>query len=313
MPRYTVGMWMYRNGGGQLIQDQISRQLQDRDIEVIPELNLAQATASNGSIMCKKIAMEELDLFFSYNAGKQTQYQMYLYQTLNQSIPCINNFDAFALTEDKFRTSHKLAQAGIVTPEYKMLSRGDKKKLKKTMQEWGGKLIYKPTDGWGGMGIVKIENEQSLDMLFPFLDQTNIPYFYIEKYINYDMTDFRIDIVDGEYVSCYGRKAPKDSWKTNVSSGGSVMLREPSSEAVDLAIKAAAITGLEIAGVDLIYDLEKEQYVVLEVNGIPAFATPDQQQLGLDFNCNKINKIIDLIERKVSQSRSVNLKVVGMK
>lgn len=311
MSRYTVGMWMYRNGGGQFIQDEITRKLKERDIAVIPELNLANAVATNGNILCKKVIMEELDLFFSYNAGKQTPYQMYLYQTLNETVPCINNFDSFALTEDKFRTSHKLSQAGISTPQYKMLSRGDKKKLKKTMQEWGGKLIYKPTDGWGGMGIVKIENEQSLDMLFPFLDQTNIPYFYIEKYINYDMTDFRIDVVDGEYVSCYGRQAPRDSWKTNVTSGGSVILREPSSEAVELAIKAAKITGLEIAGVDLIYDLEKEQYVVLEVNGIPAFATPSQQQLGLDFNYKKICKITDLIERKVRQRSQAKLKLVG--
>lgn len=311
MSRYTVGMWMYRNGGGQFIQDEITRKLKERDIAVIPELNLANAVATNGNILCKKVIMEELDLFFSYNAGKQTPYQMYLYQTLNETVPCINNFDSFALTEDKFRTSHKLSQAGISTPQYKMLSRGDKKKLKKTMQEWGGKLIYKPTDGWGGMGIVKIENEQSLDMLFPFLDQTNIPYFYIEKYINYDMTDFRIDVVDGEYVSCYGRQAPRDSWKTNVTSGGSVILREPSSEAVELAIKAAKITGLEIAGIDLIYDLEKEQYVVLEVNGIPAFATPSQQQLGLDFNYKKICKITDLIERKVRQRSQAKLKLVG--
>ena len=114
-------------------------------------------------------------------------------------------------------------------------------------------------------------------------------------------------------MSCYGRRAPSDSWKTNVTSGGSVMLREPNTEAVDLAIKAAAITGLEIAGVDLIYDLEKERYVVLEVNAIPAFATPDQQQLGLDFNHNKVNKIVDLIERKVSQQNTSNLQLVGMK
>lgn len=312
MSIYTIGLWMYKNGGGQFIQDEISRRLMARDIAVIPDLNLAHAVATKGSIRCKKIAMEQLDLFFSYNAGKQSQYQMYLYQTLSQSVPCINNFESFALTEDKFRTSHKLTQAGIVTPEYKMLKRGDKKRLKKTLQDWGGKLIYKPTDGWGGMGIVKIENERALDMLFPFLDQTNIPYFYVEKYINYDMTDFRIDIVDGEYVSCYGRKAPKDSWKTNITSGGSIMLREPSDEAISLAIKAAQVTGLEIAGVDLIYDLEKEQYVVLEVNGIPAFATPEQQQLGLDFNHRKISKIVDLIERTVRRENSVNLQVVGM-
>ena len=46
--------------------------------------------------------------------------------------------------------------------------------------------------------------------------------------------------------------------------------------------------------------MEKEQYVVLEVNGIPAFATPDQEEFGLDFNNTKIEKIVDMIERKVT-------------
>lgn len=300
MAKHQVGMWMYKNGGGQFIQDEISRQLQERDIEVIPDLNLARAVATNGKIICKGIAMEELSAFFSYNAGKQTQYQMYLYQTLNDSIPCLNNFDAFALSEDKFRTAHRLNRAGIRTAEYKMLKSKDKKRLKKTLKDWDGRLVYKPTDGWGGMGIVKIENQRALDMLFPFLDQTNIPHFYVERFINYDHTDFRIDIVDGEYVACYGRKAPKDDWKTNITSGGTIMLREPTDEAVALAIKAAKVTGLEIAGVDLIYDLDKEEFVVLEVNGIPAFATPEQQQRGLDFNHQKISKIVELISRKVN-------------
>jgi len=250
--------------------------------------------------------METLDAFFSYNAGKQSQYQMYLYQTLNDYIPCLNNFDAFALTEDKFRTSHRLNRLGVRTADHVLLNRRDKKKLKKILSGWDNRLVYKPTDGWGGMGIVKIENERALDMLFPFIDQTNIPHFYVERFVNYDMTDYRIDIVDGEFIACYGRKAPKDDWKTNITGGGSIMLREPSEEAVNIALRAAKATGLEIAGVDLIYDLDREEYVVLEVNGIPAFATPEQEALGLDFNQKKINKIVELIERRVQQHNATS-------
>ncbi len=50
---------------------------------------------------------------------------------------------------------------------------------------------------------------------------------------------------------------------------------------------------------DLIYDREKEDYVVLEVNGIPAFATPEQEKMGLTFNDKKIDLIVNLIEKKV--------------
>ena len=301
MSKYRVGTWVYKNGGGSAIQDEITKQLNERDIEVFPDLNLAHAIAQDGHILCKGVEMEALDAFFSYNAGKQSQYQMYLYQTLNDYIPCLNNFDAFALTEDKFRTSHRLNRMGIRTADHVLLNRRDKKKLKKILSGWDNRLVYKPTDGWGGMGIVKIENERALDMLFPFIDQTNIPHFYVERFVNYDMTDYRIDIVDGEYIACYGRKAPKDDWKTNITGGGSVMLREPSDEAVNIALRAAKATGLEIAGVDLIYDLDREEYVVLEVNGIPAFATPEQETLGLDFNQKKITKIVELIERRVHQ------------
>jgi len=300
---------MYSNGGGEAIQNKIVSQLRDRGINTITNLNLANATAQDGVITCGNVVMEELDAFFSYNAGQQTPYQVYLYQVLNESVPCLNNYNAFALSEDKLKTAHKLARAGVRTTDYSLCNRTNKQSLKQTIREWGGRLVYKPTDGWGGMGIVKVEDERSLDMLIPFLDQTNIPHLYAERFVNYDMTDYRIDIVDGHYVGCYGRKAPADDWKTNITSGGSIMMREPNDELIAIAKQAAAITGLEIAGVDIIYDLEREEYVVLEVNGIPAFATPEQEAMGLNFNNAKIARIVDLIERKAIEQRAVKQNV----
>lgn len=301
MSKKTVGIWMYQNGSGKQIQSKIVSKLRERDIFSITGLNLADAKAYDGKIVCHDIVMNELDAFFSYNAGEQTSFQMYLYETLNESIPCVNNFRSFALTEDKFRTANRLKQAGIRTTDYKLCSSSDKEGLKQAMREWGGRLIYKPTDGWGGMGICKIEDERSLDMLIPFLDQTNLPHFYVERFVNYDMTDFRVDIVGGEYISCYGRRAPADSWKTNVTGGGTVFMREPDDALVEIAKRAANSTGLEIAGVDLIYDLDAEEYVVLEANGIPAFATPEQERQGLDFNDRKIDAVVDVIEQRIQE------------
>ncbi len=292
-------MWMYQNSGGDQIQKKLIDRLKERGISTIPDLNLRHAIARDGKIVCRNSVMEDLDLFFSYNAGEQTQYQVYLYEALNRVIPTINSFDAFALSEDKFKTAHMLRRHGIKTADYMLCHRDDVQGLKDILREWGGKIVYKPTDGWGGMGLVKIQNEAALDMLLPFLNQTDIRYFYVERFIQYDNTDFRIDIVDGEFVSCYGRKAPKDNWKTNITSGGSIFLREPDDDVVAIAKKATEICGLDIAGVDLIYDQEHETYVVLEVNGIPAFATPEQERMGLNFNDRKIDLIVDLIDKKI--------------
>ena len=298
----TIGMWLYTNGGGDKIAKKIIKKLQNRNIDVVNNINLRNATAKNGHILYEDIKLDKLDLFFSYNAGEQTQYQMYLYQALNRVIPMINTYDAFALTEDKFHTSFILRQHGIATADYKLCHRDDGHELKKIIKKWD-KMVYKPTDGWGGVGLTKIENEANLDMLMPFLNQMDLRYFYVEKFITYDNTDFRIDIVDGQFVGCYGRKASGTDWRTNVTSGGSVFLRDAPPEAVEIAIKACKVCGVDIGGVDIIYDLDKEQYVVLEVNGIPAFATPDQEKQGLDFNSKKIDLIVDLIDKKVNKGK----------
>lgn len=167
-------------------------------------------------------------------------------------------------------------------------------------------MVYKPTDGWGGSGLVKIKDPSTIDVLDVLLPEMNFDHFYLEKFVNYDKTDYRVDIVDGQYMGCYGRRAPQDCWKTNISSGGSIMLRDADDDLIQLALDAARVTNLEIAGVDIIYDLDTEQYVVLEVNGIPAFATPEQERLGLNFNSKKIETIVNLIERTVNENYHKN-------
>ena len=300
MSNRKIGMWVYSNGGGDKIQNKIIKKLKERDIDTVNNINLRKAIAKNSNIIHNDVKLNKLDLFFSYNAGEQTQYQMYLYQALNRMIPMINSYESFALTEDKFHTSFVLRNNGVQTADYKLCHRDDGHELKKIIKKWD-KMVYKPTDGWGGVGLTKIENEANLDMLMPFLNQMDLRYFYVEKFIKYDNTDFRVDIVDSKFVGCYGRKAGGNDWRTNVTSGGSVFTREANDEIIKVAIKACEATGVDIGGVDIIYDLEKEEYVVLEVNGIPAFATPEQEKLGLDFNNKKIDLIVDLIDRKTTK------------
>ncbi|WP_456322592.1 ATP-grasp domain-containing protein [Hydrogenimonas sp.] len=295
-----VGIWMYQNSGGDKIEKKIVNKLAERGIECKTGLNLREAFVKNNHIRCRGINMDRLDLFFSYNAGEQTQYQMYLYKVLDKVIPCINNYNAFELTEDKFQTNYLLSSHGVKTPDFRLCHRDDPARLKKFIREWK-QMVYKPTDGWGGVGLTKIDNEETLNTLLPFLNQMDLRFFYVEKYIDYDCTDYRVDIVDGEYIGCYGRKAGGGDWRTNITSGGSVFLRDPEEEVIELAKRAAKITKLEIAGVDIIYDRKKREHLVLEVNGIPAFATPEQEKMGLDFNDRKIEKIVDLIDRKTTK------------
>ena len=60
-----------------------------------------------------------------------------------------------------------------------------------------------------------------------------------------------------------------DNWKTNIHAGAKMEPLELTNELKKLAIKAAAVTHTQIAGVDIV---ESEHgYQVLEVNSIPGF------------------------------------------
>ena len=305
MNKRTIGMWLYQNEGGKEVEDKIKKQLQERGINSLTGVNLNNAIVSNSSILCDSHGncycdlKESIDLFFSYNASEQTPYQSYLYQTLDKLMPTINNYDSFKLTEDKFQTSFLLKNNGIATADYEFFHKDNHLHLDFIMDKWSS-AVCKPLDGWGGQGLTKLEQESDIALLKHDLAKLDLSQVYIEKFINYDNTDYRVDIVDGNYIACYGRKAKDGDWKTNITSGGSIFLREPEDEVIQLALKAAKITGLEIAGVDILYDREKEEYIVLEVNGIPAFATKEQESLGLDFNDKKIKYIVELIDKRTS-------------
>ena len=305
MSNRTVGTWIYQNCGGKEIEEKLRLKLLEREIDVISGVDLNKAIVSNGAILCdpyghKTYNLKEcIDLFFSYNAGEQTAYQIYLYQSLSKLMPTINNFDAFMMTEDKFQTSFFLKNHGIPTADYEFFHHENHLHLETILNKWES-MVCKPLHGWGGVGLTKIDSSSQVTILKELLSQLDLKKIYIEKFIDYDNTDYRIDLVNGEYIACYGRKAKQGDWKTNITSGGSIFLREPEDEVVNLAKKAAELTGLEIAGVDIIYDREKEEYIVLEINGIPAFATPEQEKLGLNFNDKKIDMIVDLIDKKIS-------------
>ncbi len=300
MKNRTVGLWMYQNSGGNIIEEKLVAGLKEREIEVVTDLNLRYADVHNDGIFCKGVQMDNLDLFFSYNAGDQSMYQIYLYELLDIHIPIVNSFKGFSISEDKMKTNISLREADVPRTDFYLCHRDESEKLREALNKWNSKVVYKPVDGWGGIGMTLIESENDLDKILPFLNQLDIRFFYIEKFLDYDGTDYRVDVVDGEAISCYGRRAKKGDWRTNVTSGGSVFLRELNEDLAGLAVQAAKAVNLDIAGVDIIYDRERGEYVVLEVNGIPAFATPDQEALGLDFNRKKIEKIIELIDRRTS-------------
>ena len=61
MDRKKIAMWMYSNGGGDIIQNKLIDKLKERYIDVLSDINLREAIAKNGHIIHNGIPVTTVD------------------------------------------------------------------------------------------------------------------------------------------------------------------------------------------------------------------------------------------------------------
>ena len=94
---------------------------------------------------------------------------------------------------------------------------------------------------------------------------------YLQQVIRHPGFDLRAFVLNGAVLGAMRRHAPPGDWRTNVSLGGRAEPYRLSAEEERLAIDAARAVGAQVAGVDLIPDLDRGRPVVLEVNAVPGW------------------------------------------
>jgi ribosomal protein S6--L-glutamate ligase len=113
--------------------------------------------------------------------------------------------------------------------------------------------------------------------------------------------DIRALVVGGEVVACMRRRANGDEFRSNFHLGGSVEKVEIEKNFEKIAIKAAKILGLEIAGVDL---LESDRgALVLEVNSSPGLEGIEKaSQINV---AGAVSKRLNYLLRKNEENQSL--------
>ncbi len=94
-----------------------------------------------------------------------------------------------------------------------------------------------------------------------------------------------INVIDRRVVHGYGKKPSRiTGWKVHDRGkrGGEMVLREPSSERVKIAEKAAKATGLSFFGIDVIRSTEGKDYVI-DLNTFPGLYPDMLKQAHVDI------------------------------
>lgn len=186
-----------------------------------------------------------------------------LHRLENLSVECINSASSIEKCTDKYYASSLLEDAGLRIPKTVCCETyEDAFTAFLRMRD----VVVKPLFGSQGMGIVRINDEDSAYRIFRSLEMHRYV-FYIQEYLEHNNEDIRILVCGDEIISSMKRKS--DSWKTNVSRGARVEKIALDKETREMAFRASKALGCHYCGVDIL--MCGDVKFVLEVNAIPAW------------------------------------------
>jgi len=210
-----------------------------------------------------------------------------------------NTADAIDLVRDKFRCHQVMAYHNLPIPKtmlVKLIKDTKSVDTKIVEQEIGFPAVVKNITGSKGSGIYLTESASKfrdmMELIYANNPHANI---IIQKYIKASHgKDLRVFVVGGKIIACMQRQSGDGNFKANFSRGGSTQAFTVDSEIEWLAIQTAKITGLDIAGIDLLFD--EDGFKICEANSSPGFK-------GLELAVGNIvaEKILDYIIFKVTQ------------
>lgn len=189
-------------------------------------------------------------------------------------VPSFNSAYNIDVVKDKLYTQQILAEKNMPVPKTMLVKFPVDIDL--IQRRIGFPLIVKTISGSQGRGVFLSENKKSLADLMHMIEITNPKASIILQEFIQDSygRDLRVLTIGGRALACMERIAPEDDFKANFSAGGSVRRFPMTPEIEWLAVEASRELGLEIAGVDLLFD--GDHFKICEVNSSPGFEGLEQ-------------------------------------
>lgn len=184
----------------------------------------------------------------------------------NLGVYCLNSAESITQSRDKLFASQLFSKNDIHIPITGFAkSPMDTKDLIRMVN--GAPLIIKLLESTQGKGVVLAETNKAAESVINAFKsvQTNI---LVQEFIKEaNGQDIRCFVVNGKVIASMQRQAEKGEFRANIHQGGKASVIKITPEEKKLAIKAAKVLNLAVAGVDIIRS--NKGPLLLEVNSSP--------------------------------------------
>ena len=177
-------------------------------------------------------------------------------------------------------------------------------RLKKIIDDFGGSMVVKPLQRYGGEGVIKVsvKDRENLNSLINYYVQAFRNYpdrepIMVQEYLDgvQEAGDVRILLLNGEILGAMRRKPQDGDFRTNIHAGARAYKHEvtPGEKKICEAIKDRLVEdGLYFVGIDIIGNR------LVEINCVSPGGIPRINRLE---NIKLEAKVIDFIEQKVNE------------
>jgi ribosomal protein S6--L-glutamate ligase len=131
----------------------------------------------------------------------------------------------------------------------------------------GAPLIVKLLEGAQGKGVVLAETKKAAESVINAFKALQANLLVQEFVKEADGKDLRCFVIDGKVVASIQRQAAPGEFRANIHQGGTASVIRITPAERKLAVKAAKVLGLNVAGVDIIRSSKGP--LLLEVNSSP--------------------------------------------
>lgn len=178
----------------------------------------------------------------------------------------VNDSTSIAQSRDKLFSLQALLKSGITIPVTGFASSPDETGDLIDMVE-GAPLIVKLLEGTQGRGVVLAETRKAADSVINAFKSLKANLLVQEFVREAEGKDLRCFVIGNKVVAAIQREAAPGEFRANIHRGGSARPVKITAEERKIAIKAAKVFGLTVAGVDIIRSSKGP--LLLEVNSSP--------------------------------------------